>query len=67
MRVIDTLMLVGALIGMFVLGIGFESIKIQSTCESDDRPTVINGTPYVCLSPRHMEMLKRQQQSWRGT
>lgn len=42
--------------------------RIQSTCESDDRPLIIRGTEYVCLSPRHIEMLRqrRLQQSWRG-
>lgn len=65
MRTIATMLLLIA--AAFYAGSSFRADRIQTTCESDDKPTVINGSEYVCLSQRHVEMLRqRRQQSWRG-
>lgn len=65
MRTIATMPLLIA--AAFYAGSSFRADRIQTTCESDDRPLVINDTPYVCLSPRHIEMLRRQrEQAWKG-
>ena len=66
MRTIATMLLLIA--AAFYAGASFRADRIQTTCESDDRPTLINGTEYVCLSQRHVEMLRQRQmqQSWRG-
>lgn len=36
--------------------------EIQATCDSEDQPTIINGTPYVCLSPAQAAKLYRALQ-----
>ncbi|AOI70863.1 hypothetical protein [Burkholderia ubonensis] len=42
------------------MGSGYRAWEIQATCEDDNGRTVINGTPYVCLSARQLRMLSRQ-------
>lgn len=44
----------------FFIGSSWQPKQIQATCESDDEPTYINGQQYVCLSQRHVQMLRRQ-------
>ncbi|CAJ0899647.1 hypothetical protein R6138_04357 [Ralstonia thomasii] len=45
----------------FFIGSSWQAKHIQATCESDDQPTFIAGTQYLCLSQRHVRMLQRQQ------
>ena len=59
-------------LGMIALGIyaglSFEAHYIQQTCESSDRPTVINGVAYLCLTGDQLEQIRalvRQIQSGR--
>ncbi|HBD40054.1 MULTISPECIES: hypothetical protein [unclassified Cupriavidus] len=66
MKTIDTILVLAFVLAAFGAGVQYDSHRIQATCESDEALTIINGTEYVCLSPRHMQMLRRQQQSWRG-
>lgn len=67
MKAVDLLLIVAMVLAAFGAGSQFIASRIQATCESDDTPTVINGTEYLCLSARHLEQLRaRQQQSWRG-
>lgn len=47
----------------FFIGSSWQARHIQATCESDDRPTFINGQQFLCLSHRHLEMLQRQSRS----
>jgi len=39
-------------------GLSFEERYVQATCESSDRPTVINGVPYVCLTAQQFEIIR---------
>lgn len=41
------------------MGSAYRADQIQATCEDDHGRTVINGTPYVCLSARQLRMLSR--------
>src|SRR5690349_18622215 len=61
MRAMDVVMVLGMALAAFFAGVTFNADRIKATCESDDRPLVIQGTQFVCLSPRHVEMLQRQQ------
>lgn len=44
----------------FTYGKVFEGNRIQVTCEADDGQTIINGTAYVCLSSRQIQILRDQ-------
>jgi hypothetical protein len=62
----DLLLAVGTIIlwtGFFTAGAYYQAHNIQASCESDDQKTVINGTEYLCLSQRHLEMIMQQQRS----
>jgi hypothetical protein len=39
-------------------GIRYEATRIQQTCEADSGATWLNGTPYLCLSQRHIELMR---------
>ncbi|KVU10673.1 hypothetical protein WK62_05260 [Burkholderia ubonensis] len=41
-------------------GSRIEADSIQKTCEDDDSVTLINGTPYLCLSQRHLDLMRAQ-------
>jgi len=40
-------------------GVVQERFEIKATCESDDLPTVIDGTTYICLSPAQAAAMQR--------
>lgn len=57
-------------LGLIALGIygglSFEARYVQATCESSDRPTVINGVAYLYLTGQQLEAIRelvRQSQS----
>jgi len=56
-----TVIRIAILVLFFFIGSSWQAKHIQATCESDDQPTFINGTQYVCLSYRHVQQLQRQQ------
>lgn len=66
MRTILTMLLLIA--AAFWAGTSYKADRIATTCESDDTPTVINGREYLCLSARHLQMMREQRQgsAWRG-
>lgn len=39
-------------------GTRYEATRIQQTCEADRGATVLNGTPYLCLSQRQIDMMR---------
>ncbi|MFM0263308.1 hypothetical protein [Paraburkholderia sediminicola] len=41
-------------------GTRYEATRIQQTCEADRGATVLNGTPYLCLSQRQIDMMRAQ-------
>lgn len=41
------------------IGVVSERLAIKATCESDDLPTVIDGTTYICLSPSQAAAMQR--------
>lgn len=49
-------------LGLIALGIyaglSFEERYVQATCESSDRPTIINGIPYVCLTTQQFDVIR---------
>lgn len=61
-KTIELALVFAVVIAAFFAGITFGADRIKATCDSDDQPTVINGSEYLCLSQRHVEMLRRQQQ-----
>lgn len=42
-------------------GIRYEATAIQQTCEHDV-PTILNGTPYVCLTAEQANGIAKQLQ-----
>lgn len=44
------------------VGRRWEATDIQQTCEQDDGHTVLNGTEYLCLSQRQIEIMKSHNQ-----
>lgn len=61
-KTIELILVFAVVIAAFFAGSSYGTDRIKATCDSDDQPTVINGSEYVCLSQRHVEMLRRQQQ-----
>lgn len=61
MRLFDAIAIFGIVTAAFFAGISYNADRIKATCESDDQPTVIQGTEFVCLSQRHIDILRRQQ------
>jgi len=60
-RIRDVIILaVGA--ALFYGGYRYEANAIQQTCEADDGHTVLNGTEYLCLSQRQIEIMKANRQ-----
>lgn len=55
------LLAIGAWSGAYV-GMRYEATAVQTTCEADDGHTVLNGTEYLCLSQRQIEIMKSHQQ-----
>lgn len=47
----------------FFIGSSWQAKHIQATCESDDQPTYILGTQYLCLSQRHVQMLRHRSET----
>lgn len=43
-------------------GAHYEATRIQQTCEDDNATTVLNGTPYLCLSQRQIDIMRSHQQ-----
>lgn len=52
-------------IGMQV-GIRYEATRIQTTCENDQGATWLNGTAYLCLSQRQIELINGNQKGPRA-
>jgi hypothetical protein len=46
----------------FRAGMVEERLAIKATCDSDDLPTVIDGTTYICLSPAQAAAMQRALQ-----
>ncbi|WP_439684848.1 DUF4124 domain-containing protein [Cupriavidus oxalaticus] len=61
MRAFDFIAIFGLVTAAFFAGISYNADRIKATCESDDAPLVINGTEFVCLSQRHIDMLRQRQ------
>ena len=51
-----------ALVVGFTAGHFDEARTIQQTCEDDNGHTVLNGTEYLCLSQRQIEIMKANRQ-----
>lgn len=60
-KAIDTLLVLALVLAAFGAGAQFDSHRIQATCEDDDGHTVINGTEYLCLSARHLDLIRRSR------
>lgn len=43
-------------------GVRYEATRIQQTCEADEGATWLNGTPYLCLSQRQIDIMRSHQQ-----
>lgn len=63
MRAFDFLAIFGIVTAAFFAGISYNADRIKATCDSDDQHLVMQRAEYLCLSPRHIEMLRRQQPS----
>lgn len=50
------------LAGSFYAGLHTEAVHIQQTCEADEGATWLNGTPYLCLSQRQIDIMRGHQQ-----
>jgi hypothetical protein len=48
------------------MGAGYRADQIQATCESEDAPTIINGTTYVCFSQRAIQRMREEQRQHHG-
>ena len=59
---IQHLVLLGIAAGVFYGGYRYEATQIQQSCEQDDGHTVLNGTEYLCLSQRQIEIMKAHNQ-----
>lgn len=44
-------------------GVRYEAAEIQRTCEADTGKTVLNGTTYLCLSQRQIDILRSRSQT----
>jgi hypothetical protein len=55
------LLAIGAWSGLYA-GYRYEATRIQQTCEADNGHTVLNGTEYLCLSQRQIEIMKAHNQ-----
>jgi hypothetical protein len=44
------------------IGVVNERLAIKATCDSDDLPTVLDGTTYICLSPAQVAAMQRALQ-----
>jgi hypothetical protein len=53
---------VGLIIAALFAGRDWEANRIQATCEADNGHTVLNGTEYLCLSQRQIEIMKSHSQ-----
>lgn len=67
MKLLDFAIIFGLVTAGFFAGINYNAGRIKATCESDDQELVIQGSAFVCLSQRHIDMLRRQQNrsNWR--
>lgn len=61
MKLLDFAAVMGIVTAAFFAGINYNADRIKATCESDDAPLVIQGTEFVCLSQRHIDMLRQRQ------
>lgn len=61
MRTFDFIAIMGVVVAAFFAGVSYNADRIKATCDSDDQPTFIDGSEYVCLSQRHVEMLRQRQ------
>lgn len=58
-----TVIRVVILLTFFFGGSYWQANHIQSMCESDDQPAYILGTQYLCLSHRHVQMLRHRSET----
>lgn len=49
--------------GAFYVGLCVEANRVQSTCEDENAPTVLNGTAYVCLTAHDWRVIVGQLKS----
>lgn len=61
MRALDFTIIFGLVTAAFFAGISYNADRIKAACDSDDTQLVMQGSEYLCLSPRHIEMLRQRQ------
>ena len=61
MRALDFTVILGVVVAAFFAGISYNADRIKATCDSDDQQLVMQGSEYLCLSPRHIEILRQRQ------